>query len=111
MDFYPNWLKFHIGINRYELYSRHNPAIEALLQDLSTQKITSVGRCSPIPAVHVCWPGSHRAGFLHTSGRKPALLEELQAQGWRGRGRDALSSWSAALPLQGELQRDGYSQP
>lgn len=43
IDSYPNWLKFHIGINRYELYSRHNPAIEALLQDLVTQKITSVG--------------------------------------------------------------------
>uniref|UniRef100_A0A8B9BK32 FAM20C golgi associated secretory pathway kinase n=1 Tax=Anser brachyrhynchus TaxID=132585 RepID=A0A8B9BK32_9AVES len=41
-DSYPNWLKFHIGINRYELYSRHNPAIEALLQDLVSQKITSV---------------------------------------------------------------------
>lgn len=45
VDSYPNWLKFHIGINRYELYSRHNPAIEALLHDLSAQKITSVGRC------------------------------------------------------------------
>lgn len=44
MDSYPNWLKFHIGINRYELYSRHNPAVEALLRDLGTQKITSVGR-------------------------------------------------------------------
>uniref|UniRef100_A0A8C5LJR4 FAM20C, golgi associated secretory pathway kinase n=1 Tax=Jaculus jaculus TaxID=51337 RepID=A0A8C5LJR4_JACJA len=42
VDFYPNWLKFHVGINRYELYSRHNPAIEALLQDLGSQKITSV---------------------------------------------------------------------
>uniref|UniRef100_A0A452TFR1 FAM20C golgi associated secretory pathway kinase n=1 Tax=Ursus maritimus TaxID=29073 RepID=A0A452TFR1_URSMA len=42
VDSYPNWLKFHIGINRYELYSRHNPAIEALLRDLSAQKITSV---------------------------------------------------------------------
>nr|XP_005549005.1 extracellular serine/threonine protein kinase FAM20C [Macaca fascicularis] len=41
-DSYPNWLKFHIGINRYELYSRHNPAIEALLHDLSSQRITSV---------------------------------------------------------------------
>uniref|UniRef100_A0A8C9AAV4 FAM20C golgi associated secretory pathway kinase n=1 Tax=Prolemur simus TaxID=1328070 RepID=A0A8C9AAV4_PROSS len=41
-DSYPNWLKFHIGINRYELYSRRNPAIEALLHDLSSQKITSV---------------------------------------------------------------------
>ncbi|XP_040295801.1 extracellular serine/threonine protein kinase FAM20C [Bufo bufo] len=41
-DSYPNWLKFHIGINRYELYSRQNPAIGALLQDLGSQKITSV---------------------------------------------------------------------
>lgn len=39
---YPNWLRFHIGINRYELYSRHNPVIDALLKDLVTQRITSV---------------------------------------------------------------------
>ncbi|XP_077474141.1 extracellular serine/threonine protein kinase FAM20C [Stigmatopora argus] len=39
---YPNWLRFHIGINRYELYARHNPVLDALLQDLVTQKITSV---------------------------------------------------------------------
>lgn len=42
-DTYPNWLRFHIGINRYELYSRHNPVIDALLKDLVTQRITSVG--------------------------------------------------------------------
>ncbi|XP_067317440.1 extracellular serine/threonine protein kinase FAM20C [Anolis sagrei] len=42
IDSYPNWLKFHIGINRYELYSRHNPAVAALLHDLASQKITSV---------------------------------------------------------------------
>ncbi|XP_066129688.1 extracellular serine/threonine protein kinase FAM20C [Saccopteryx bilineata] len=42
VDSYPNWLKFHIGINRYELYSRHNPAVDALLRDLSAQRITSV---------------------------------------------------------------------
>lgn len=41
-DTYPNWLKFHVGINRYELYSRHNPAIGALVRDLGAQKITSV---------------------------------------------------------------------
>lgn len=39
---YPNWLRFHIGINRYELYSRHNPVLDALLKDLVTQKVTSV---------------------------------------------------------------------
>ncbi|XP_068435578.1 extracellular serine/threonine protein kinase FAM20C [Clinocottus analis] len=39
---YPNWLRFHIGINRYELYSRHSLALEALLKDLVTQRITSV---------------------------------------------------------------------
>lgn len=42
-DSYPNWLRFHIGINRYELYSRHNPVIDALLKDLVNQRITSVG--------------------------------------------------------------------
>uniref|UniRef100_A0A8C9TLJ7 FAM20C golgi associated secretory pathway kinase n=1 Tax=Scleropages formosus TaxID=113540 RepID=A0A8C9TLJ7_SCLFO len=41
-DTYPNWLRFHIGINRYELYSRHSPVMDALLKDLVTQKITSV---------------------------------------------------------------------
>ncbi|XP_012669912.2 extracellular serine/threonine protein kinase FAM20C [Clupea harengus] len=41
-DAYPNWLRFHIGINRYELYSRYNPVIEAMLKDLVTQRITSV---------------------------------------------------------------------
>ncbi|XP_061893317.1 extracellular serine/threonine protein kinase FAM20C [Entelurus aequoreus] len=39
---YPNWLRFHIGINRYELYARHNPVLDALLKDLVAQKITSV---------------------------------------------------------------------
>uniref|UniRef100_A0A8C3AQJ3 FAM20C golgi associated secretory pathway kinase n=1 Tax=Cyclopterus lumpus TaxID=8103 RepID=A0A8C3AQJ3_CYCLU len=38
----PNWLRFHIGINRYELYSRHSLALDALLKDLVTQRITSV---------------------------------------------------------------------
>lgn len=41
---YPNWLRFHVGINRYELYARHNSAIEALLKDLVSQSITSVGK-------------------------------------------------------------------
>ncbi|KAK3559010.1 hypothetical protein QTP86_000018 [Hemibagrus guttatus] len=41
-DSYPNWLRFHIGINRYELYSRHNPVIDAMLKDLISQRITSV---------------------------------------------------------------------
>ncbi|XP_029293901.1 extracellular serine/threonine protein kinase FAM20C [Cottoperca gobio] len=39
---YPNWLRFHIGINRYELYSRHSLVLDALLKDLVTQRITSV---------------------------------------------------------------------
>ncbi|XP_062388231.1 extracellular serine/threonine protein kinase FAM20C [Sardina pilchardus] len=39
---YPNWLRFHVGINRYELYARHNHAVEALLKDLVSQSITSV---------------------------------------------------------------------
>lgn len=74
-DSYPNWLKFHIGINRYELYSRHNPAIEALLHDLSSQRITSVGRCPWAHLRAICVPagaGVRAAGAgcaLERSGR------------------------------------------
>ncbi|KAJ4932307.1 hypothetical protein JOQ06_010732 [Pogonophryne albipinna] len=39
---YPNWLRFHIGINRYEMYSRHSVVLDALLKDLASQRITSV---------------------------------------------------------------------
>uniref|UniRef100_A0AAQ4NQY5 FAM20C golgi associated secretory pathway kinase a n=1 Tax=Gasterosteus aculeatus aculeatus TaxID=481459 RepID=A0AAQ4NQY5_GASAC len=39
---YPNWLRFHIGINRYEMYSRHSLVLDALLKDLATQEVTSV---------------------------------------------------------------------
>ncbi|XP_015144145.3 extracellular serine/threonine protein kinase FAM20C isoform X2 [Gallus gallus] len=40
-DTYPAWLKFHIGINRYELYPRRDPLMPTLLQDLATMKIVS----------------------------------------------------------------------
>ncbi|XP_076852940.1 extracellular serine/threonine protein kinase FAM20C isoform X1 [Brachyhypopomus gauderio] len=39
---YPNWLRFHLGMSRYELYSRHSPVVEALLKDLQSQRISSV---------------------------------------------------------------------
>ncbi|KAJ8387139.1 hypothetical protein AAFF_G00160790 [Aldrovandia affinis] len=39
---YPNWLRFHAGINRYELYGRQDPVTERLLKDLVTQRIDSV---------------------------------------------------------------------
>ncbi|XP_074840007.1 extracellular serine/threonine protein kinase FAM20C-like [Carettochelys insculpta] len=38
-DTYPPWLKFHIGINRYELYPCQDPITSTLLEDLATQKI------------------------------------------------------------------------
>lgn len=40
-DTYPTWLKFHVGINRYELYPRRDPLMPTLLQDLATQRIVS----------------------------------------------------------------------
>ncbi|KAM4652506.1 extracellular serine/threonine protein kinase FAM20C-like [Discoglossus pictus] len=40
-DTYPTWLKFHIGINRYELYPRQDPLIAILLKEMSTQRILS----------------------------------------------------------------------
>ncbi|XP_009944395.1 PREDICTED: extracellular serine/threonine protein kinase FAM20C-like, partial [Leptosomus discolor] len=40
-DTYPAWLKFHVGINRYELYPRQDPLMPILLRELATQRIVS----------------------------------------------------------------------
>ncbi|NWS68255.1 FA20C kinase, partial [Crotophaga sulcirostris] len=58
-DTYPTWLKFHVGINRYELYPRQDPLMPTLLQDLATQRIVSSGTTSlpaPLPAPLPCCP-------------------------------------------------------
>lgn len=36
-----SWLKFHLGINRYALYSRDDPAIPRLLKEM--QSLTVIG--------------------------------------------------------------------
>lgn len=38
-----SWLKFHLGINRYALYSRQDPAIPQLLRDMQSMTVTSAG--------------------------------------------------------------------
>ncbi|XP_072444508.1 extracellular serine/threonine protein kinase FAM20C-like [Chiloscyllium punctatum] len=39
---YTNWMKFFLGINRYELYSRNSSVVAPLLKELSTSKIVRV---------------------------------------------------------------------
>ncbi|NWI61979.1 FA20C kinase, partial [Todus mexicanus] len=56
-DTYPTWLKFHVGINRYELYPRQDPLMPTLLRDLATRRIISSGPTSlpaaqPAPLPH-----------------------------------------------------------
>lgn len=56
-DTYPAWLKFHVGINRYELYPRRDPLMPILLRDLATQRIVSSGTTSlpaPLPVPLPC---------------------------------------------------------
>uniref|UniRef100_A0A668A556 FAM20A golgi associated secretory pathway pseudokinase n=1 Tax=Myripristis murdjan TaxID=586833 RepID=A0A668A556_9TELE len=36
-----SWLKFHLGINRYALYARDDPAIPQLLQDMQAMTVIS----------------------------------------------------------------------
>uniref|UniRef100_A0A8C3KQ84 FAM20 C-terminal domain-containing protein n=1 Tax=Calidris pygmaea TaxID=425635 RepID=A0A8C3KQ84_9CHAR len=60
-DTYPAWLKFHIGINRYELYPRQDPLMPTLLRDLATQRIVSSGTTSlpaPLPPPLPCFQKS-----------------------------------------------------
>ncbi|XP_048377022.2 extracellular serine/threonine protein kinase FAM20C-like [Stegostoma tigrinum] len=39
---YTNWMKFFLGINRYELYSQNSSIIAPLLKELCTSKIVNV---------------------------------------------------------------------
>ncbi|NWH72493.1 FA20C kinase, partial [Piaya cayana] len=58
-DTYPTWLKFHVGINRYELYPRQDPLMPTLLRDLATKRIVSSGTTSPpapLPTPLPCCP-------------------------------------------------------
>lgn len=38
-----SWLKFHLGINRYALYSRDDPAIPKLLREMKSMTVVSAG--------------------------------------------------------------------
>ncbi|XP_062990629.1 extracellular serine/threonine protein kinase FAM20C-like [Elgaria multicarinata webbii] len=40
-DTNPTWLQFYTGINRHELYARHDPSRHALMEDLAMQEIVS----------------------------------------------------------------------
>uniref|UniRef100_A0A3P9KH57 Family with sequence similarity 20 member C, like n=1 Tax=Oryzias latipes TaxID=8090 RepID=A0A3P9KH57_ORYLA len=38
---HPPWLRFHLGITRWELYPQHDPKMELLTQQIATQRIVS----------------------------------------------------------------------
>lgn len=109
-DTYPNWLKFHVGINRYELYSRHNPAIGALVRDLGAQKITSVGRCPPNPASGIlelppaCSPRALAQAGQSKAGRGAVWrLGGARTSPWGPRAAPALLCPIFLLYLQGDF--------
>ncbi|XP_056157623.1 dynein heavy chain domain-containing protein 1 [Lampris incognitus] len=40
-DSHPPWLRFHLGISRWQLYPHHDPNMEALVQQLAMHRIVS----------------------------------------------------------------------
>lgn len=95
MDAYPNWLKFHLGINRYELYSRRSPAVDALLCDLGSQKITSVGRCPAMLAERWgCGAGGPHTWLSGTSGSGGGLCQQPSQWGPRAGTAGGHLLWS-----------------
>ncbi|XP_008434654.1 extracellular serine/threonine protein kinase FAM20C [Poecilia reticulata] len=81
---YPNWLRFHIGINRYELYGRHSPVVEALLRDLLTQRITSVGESTRPLTFHAGRFESRRLFLVGTKTWSPGSTGSPQRQSGGG---------------------------
>uniref|UniRef100_A0A3Q3LEU1 Family with sequence similarity 20 member C, like n=1 Tax=Mastacembelus armatus TaxID=205130 RepID=A0A3Q3LEU1_9TELE len=43
-DSHPPWLRFHLGISRWQLYPHCDPNMEALTQQLATHRIISAGK-------------------------------------------------------------------
>lgn len=43
METHPPWLRFHLGITRWELYNRKDPNLGQLTHYLATQHILSAG--------------------------------------------------------------------
>lgn len=48
-----SWLKFHLGINRYALYSRDDPVIPELLREMQSMTVISAGD-GATGVVYVC---------------------------------------------------------
>lgn len=42
-DSHPPWLRFHLGISRWELYPLQDPNMELLIQQLAAHRIVSAG--------------------------------------------------------------------
>lgn len=40
---HPPWLRFHLGISRWQLYPHHDPNMEPLMQQLAAHRIVSAG--------------------------------------------------------------------
>lgn len=40
---HPPWLRFHLGISRWQLYPHRDPNMEPLIQQLATHRIVSAG--------------------------------------------------------------------
>lgn len=43
METHPPWLRFHLGISRWELYNRKDPNLAQLTHYLATQRILGAG--------------------------------------------------------------------
>lgn len=44
VETHPPWLRFHLGISRWELYNRKDPNMAGLTHYLATQRILSAGK-------------------------------------------------------------------
>ena len=49
VDTHPPWLRFHLGITRWELYNRRDPNLDQLTHYLATQRILGAGQRALTP--------------------------------------------------------------
>ena len=40
----PNWERFHMGVRRYSMYDPDDPAVDGLMEDMTTLPFKSIGK-------------------------------------------------------------------
>lgn len=73
-----SWLKFHLGISRYALYSRDDPAVPQLLKDMARMRVVNAGERRADGIYDICMSLTMYCNFWMNSSLDLNVIEATQ---------------------------------